>query len=278
MVLVLPLVTSMYVGENEIRHDMFNNFNNFNNNINNNNTTTTTTIITNNQHQNQNINHNNGDDQELQNGNILTTTPITSLTTTTTTTMLNGTETTIPSDTNMNTNMNTNGTSQDPNVNPPEEARDCVGPDRAEDDKTPARHLSTHDSDLSCCSSSSSCSDSDAMVTNHHSLPYPEELKERSNANNSSANYNNQSANKDKILMTIAGVAGNVLEWYDFAVFGYFADIIGDNFFPKQDGNSQLMDSFIVFGAAFLMRPCKLCRYSSLSIDYSNWQTCQTNN
>lgn len=26
-------------------------------------------------------------------------------------------------------------------------------------------------------------------------------------------------------LKTIAGIAGNVLEWYDFAVFGFFGDI-----------------------------------------------------
>jgi hypothetical protein len=28
-------------------------------------------------------------------------------------------------------------------------------------------------------------------------------------------------------LKTIAGVAGNILEWYDFAVFGFFSDILG---------------------------------------------------
>ena len=35
----------------------------------------------------------------------------------------------------------------------------------------------------------------------------------------------------------LAGVAGNVLEWYDFAVFGYFGDIIGQVFFPPQEGS-----------------------------------------
>ena len=29
----------------------------------------------------------------------------------------------------------------------------------------------------------------------------------------------------------IAGVAGNVLEWYDFAVYGFLAPILGDLFF-----------------------------------------------
>mmetsp|Transcript_24571 Transcript_24571/g.36062 ORF Transcript_24571/g.36062 Transcript_24571/m.36062 type:complete len:572 (-) Transcript_24571:140-1855(-) len=53
----------------------------------------------------------------------------------------------------------------------------------------------------------------------------------------------------------IAGVFGNVLEWYDFAVFGYFGDIIGQVFFPAQEGNIATMESFAVFGGAFLMRP-----------------------
>lgn len=55
---------------------------------------------------------------------------------------------------------------------------------------------------------------------------------------------------------TLAGVAGNVLEWYDFAVFGYFGDVIGQVFFPpNQSGNANTMESFMVFGGAFLMRP-----------------------
>eukprot|EP00562_Extubocellulus_spinifer_P023888 CAMPEP_0178663974 /NCGR_PEP_ID=MMETSP0698-20121128/29129_1 /TAXON_ID=265572 /ORGANISM="Extubocellulus spinifer, Strain CCMP396" /LENGTH=512 /DNA_ID=CAMNT_0020307103 /DNA_START=61 /DNA_END=1600 /DNA_ORIENTATION=- len=56
-------------------------------------------------------------------------------------------------------------------------------------------------------------------------------------------------------MQTIAGVAGNVLEWYDFAVFGYFGDIIGDVFFPPQAGHAAIVESFAVFGAAFMMRP-----------------------
>eukprot|EP00980_Cylindrotheca_fusiformis_P013662 scaffold3515_cov126-Cylindrotheca_fusiformis.AAC.11 len=55
---------------------------------------------------------------------------------------------------------------------------------------------------------------------------------------------------------TIAGIAGNVLEWYDFSVYGYFSDIIGKVFFPPgQSGNAALVESFAVFGIAFLVRP-----------------------
>jgi len=61
---------------------------------------------------------------------------------------------------------------------------------------------------------------------------------------------------EDDLAKTIAGVAGNVLEWYDFAVFGYFSDILGEVFFPpNQEGNAAIVESFAVFGGAFLMRP-----------------------
>ena len=53
----------------------------------------------------------------------------------------------------------------------------------------------------------------------------------------------------------IAGVAGNVMEWYDFSVYGYFAMNIGRDFFPAQDTVSSLIAAFGVFAAGFLMRP-----------------------
>jgi MHS family proline/betaine transporter-like MFS transporter len=53
----------------------------------------------------------------------------------------------------------------------------------------------------------------------------------------------------------IAGIAGNVMEWYDFSVYGYFAANIGRHFFPAQDTVSSLIAAFGVFAAGFLMRP-----------------------
>jgi len=53
----------------------------------------------------------------------------------------------------------------------------------------------------------------------------------------------------------LAGVAGNVLEWYDFSVYGFFAGAIGRNFFPSKDPTTSLIETFGVFGAGFLMRP-----------------------
>jgi MFS transporter, MHS family, proline/betaine transporter len=52
-----------------------------------------------------------------------------------------------------------------------------------------------------------------------------------------------------------AGAIGNVLEWYDFAAYGYFASIFGRNFFPSTDRWLCLLSAFAVFAVAFMMRP-----------------------
>ena len=41
------------------------------------------------------------------------------------------------------------------------------------------------------------------------------------------------SAQSRKVIA--AGTIGNVLEWYDFAIYGYFAVAIGRYFFPRED-------------------------------------------
>src|SRR5258708_19790459 len=52
-----------------------------------------------------------------------------------------------------------------------------------------------------------------------------------------------------------AGAIGNVLEWYDFAVYGYFATAIGRAFFPSEDKVAQVLAAFGIFAVGFLMRP-----------------------
>src|SRR5215471_14273556 len=42
----------------------------------------------------------------------------------------------------------------------------------------------------------------------------------------------------------LAGVAGNVMEWYDFSVYGYFAAVIGRRFFPAEDPIASLLAAF----------------------------------
>ena len=52
-----------------------------------------------------------------------------------------------------------------------------------------------------------------------------------------------------------AGAIGNFMEWYDFSVYGFFAAIIGSQFFPSDDPVASLLASFAVFAVSFFMRP-----------------------
>src|ERR1700759_725649 len=64
------------------------------------------------------------------------------------------------------------------------------------------------------------------------------------------------SARKQSRLMTIAAMAvGNILEFYDFAVYAYLAAIIGRNFFPSGNETISLLSTFAVFGVGFVVRP-----------------------
>src|ERR1051326_8960286 len=53
----------------------------------------------------------------------------------------------------------------------------------------------------------------------------------------------------------IAGTIGNVLEWYDFGVYGSFDTSISQMFFPGEDKTISLLKAFAVFGVGFVMRP-----------------------
>jgi MHS family proline/betaine transporter-like MFS transporter len=53
----------------------------------------------------------------------------------------------------------------------------------------------------------------------------------------------------------LAGLLGNVLEWFDFAVYGYFVGEIGRQFFPRSDPTAQQLLTFAVFALGFCARP-----------------------
>ncbi len=53
----------------------------------------------------------------------------------------------------------------------------------------------------------------------------------------------------------IGGTVGNVMEWYDFALYGFFAPVIAQLFFPSGDRLFSLIATFGVFAAGFVMRP-----------------------
>ena len=52
-----------------------------------------------------------------------------------------------------------------------------------------------------------------------------------------------------------ACVIGNFVEYFDFAIYGFFAAAIGATFFPGGSASTQLLQSLAVFGVAYFMRP-----------------------
>ena len=53
----------------------------------------------------------------------------------------------------------------------------------------------------------------------------------------------------------VPGIIGNILEWYDFSLYGYFAPVIARLFFPTSNQLLSLLSTFGVFAIGFLMRP-----------------------
>lgn len=55
--------------------------------------------------------------------------------------------------------------------------------------------------------------------------------------------------------VVISGMIGNGLEWYDYALYGQTAWLLAKLFFPAGDPAVQLLATFGVFAAGFLIRP-----------------------
>lgn len=63
-------------------------------------------------------------------------------------------------------------------------------------------------------------------------------------------------AQKQSLFKTVtASLVGNLFEWYDFALFGYFAPVIGKLFFPSENKTVELISAFGAFAAGYLIRP-----------------------
>ena len=55
--------------------------------------------------------------------------------------------------------------------------------------------------------------------------------------------------------VTGAAAAGTVVEWFDFAIYGFLAPIIARTFFPVRRPHHRLLQTFAVFAVAFALRP-----------------------
>src|SRR2546421_2670585 len=50
-------------------------------------------------------------------------------------------------------------------------------------------------------------------------------------------------------------IVGNLFEWFDFTIYGFFATTIARQFFPPGNEQAAMLAVAATFGAAFVMRP-----------------------
>lgn len=72
---------------------------------------------------------------------------------------------------------------------------------------------------------------------------------------NTNINYDSAENTRKMRRVITSCVAGSALEWYDFAVYGFFATIIGKLFFPSGDNFQQIIASFGAFASGLIARP-----------------------
>jgi len=53
----------------------------------------------------------------------------------------------------------------------------------------------------------------------------------------------------------VASFMGNLVEWFDYAAYGYLATVIALTFFPQIDAATGLLATFAVFALSFIVRP-----------------------
>src|SRR6476469_3021252 len=60
---------------------------------------------------------------------------------------------------------------------------------------------------------------------------------------------------KDFRRVIVAAAVGNVIEWYDFYIFGSLAAVLSVKFFDKSSPTAALLSTIALFTAGFLIRP-----------------------
>src|ERR1700760_5012681 len=65
----------------------------------------------------------------------------------------------------------------------------------------------------------------------------------------------NDAKDVNVVRAAFAATIGNMLEFYDFITYSFFAIEIGHTFFPAQSEYGSLMLSLATFGVGFITRP-----------------------
>src|SRR5260370_19287565 len=69
---------------------------------------------------------------------------------------------------------------------------------------------------------------------------------------------------KELRRVVIAAAVGNVIEWYDFYIFGSLATLLASRFFAQSQSGSDLIKYVGTFTAGFLIRPFGAFRFGRI--------------
>ena len=58
-----------------------------------------------------------------------------------------------------------------------------------------------------------------------------------------------------RVMSIFGGSIGNLIEWYDFYVYNFFALYFAKAFFPNSNPTAQLLNTFAIYAIGFLIRP-----------------------
>jgi MFS family permease len=82
---------------------------------------------------------------------------------------------------------------------------------------------------------------------------------------------------KELRRVVLAASVGNIIEWYDFYIFGSLASILAAKFFEKTHPVAAFLSTVAIFSVGFLIRPLgaflaeffpSRIRYTSVSVPY----------
>jgi MHS family proline/betaine transporter-like MFS transporter len=60
---------------------------------------------------------------------------------------------------------------------------------------------------------------------------------------------------RDYVKVVVAASAGTLIEIYDILIYGYFATVLAQQFFPQGDPAAALLATFAIFALGFFVRP-----------------------
>jgi MHS family alpha-ketoglutarate permease-like MFS transporter len=66
----------------------------------------------------------------------------------------------------------------------------------------------------------------------------------------------------------MGGIIGNVIEWYDWTIYGLLSSVFASQFFPSGDSIASLLLTLATFGLGFVMRPVGSVVLSPLADKY----------